>query len=243
VTGPTGSGKTTTLYAALSEINTVDKNILTIEDPVEYELPGVGQMQVNTKTGLSFAAGLRSILRQDPDVIMIGEIRDLDAARIAIQASLTGHLVFSTLHTNDAASACARLVDMGVEPFLLASALTGVLAQRLVRVLCPHCRDGYAPDAALRAQLGLLPGQVIYRARGCERCMHTGYRGRTGIYELLVVDDGVRERIHERASTLALRERMLVQGGQPIRQAGLDKVTAGVTSLEEVMRVTQAEAA
>jgi general secretion pathway protein E len=200
-------------------------------------------MQVNTKTGLSFAVGLRSILRQDPDVIMIGEIRDLDAARIAIQASLTGHLVFSTLHTNDAASACARLIDMGVEPFLLASALTGVLAQRLVRVLCPHCREGYAPDAAWCAQLALSPGQLIYRARGCERCMHTGYHGRTGIYELLMVDDGVQAHIHERESTLVLREHLLAQGGQPIRQAGLAKVAAGVTALEEVMRVTQAEAA
>jgi general secretion pathway protein E len=241
VTGPTGSGKTTTLYAALMEINTEDRNIITVEDPIEYELPGVGQMQVNPKTGLSFASGLRSILRQDPDVVMVGEIRDVEAARIAIQASLTGHLVFSTLHTNDSASACARLVDMGVEPFLLSSALVGVVAQRLVRVLCPRCREAYRPGASLREDLGLRPRVVLYRARGCDHCLSTGYQGRTGIYELLSIDEAVRQLIHDKAPTQALRGQMRDQGWAPMRQAGLNKAVEGVTSLEEVMRVTQAD--
>ncbi len=241
VTGPTGSGKTTTLYAALMELNREDRNILTIEDPIEYELSGVGQIQVNTKTGLTFANGLRSILRQDPDIIMVGEIRDVEAARIAIQASLTGHLVLSTLHTNDAASACARLVDMGVEPFLLASALVGVMAQRLVRVLCPRCREAYQPAPALRAELGLGQNGVLYRASGCDACLGTGYRGRTGIYELLTVDDMARQLIHDRGSTQALREHMADRGWQTIRQAGVEKAAAGVTAVEEVVRVTQAE--
>jgi general secretion pathway protein E len=241
VTGPTGSGKTTTLYASLMELNSEDRNILTIEDPIEYELGGVGQIQVNTKTGLTFVSGLRSILRQDPDIIMVGEIRDVDAARIAIQASLTGHLVLSTLHTNDAASACARLVDMGVEPFLLASALVGVMAQRLVRVLCPRCREPYRPTHALRDDLGLDEGRVLYRALGCDACLGTGYRGRNGIYEVLAVDDVVRSLIHDRGSTQALREHMAQRGWRTIRQAGLRKAAAGITSLEEVVRVTQAE--
>jgi general secretion pathway protein E len=241
VTGPTGSGKTTTLYASLMELNSEDRNILTIEDPIEYELGGVGQIQVNAKTGLTFASGLRSILRQDPDIIMVGEIRDVDAARIAIQASLTGHLVLSTLHTNDAASACARLVDMGVEPFLLASALVGVGAQRLVRVLCTRCREPYRPPAVLRAELGLGKEGVLYRARGCEACLGTGYQGRNGIYEVLPVDEVVRQLIHDRGSTQSMREHMTKRGWQTIRQAGMQKAAAGITSVEEVVRVTQAE--
>ncbi len=233
VTGPTGSGKTTTLYAALSAIASDACNILTIEDPIEYELPGVGQMQVNPKTGLTFAAGLRAILRQDPDVIMVGEIRDLEAARIAVQAALTGHLVFSTLHTNDAPSACTRLADIGVEPFLLASALKGVVAQRLVRVLCPRCRIPYTPSPEERAALGI-EAQVLYRPQGCEGCLGTGYRGRTGLYEVLEVDEEAARLIRTRAPEAALRQRV----GTGLREAGLRKAALGITSVEEVLRVT-----
>lgn len=216
VTGPTGSGKTTTLYAALSRLDAQHLNIMTVEDPIEYELPGIGQTQVNPKIDLTFAAALRAILRQDPDVIMIGEIRDSETAQIAIQASLTGHLVLATLHTNDAPSAVTRLVDMGVEPFLLSSSLLGVLAQRLVRRLCAHCRGA-----------------------GCEACNRSGYAGRTGIFELLVVDDALRARIHERAPEAALREHALAHGMVPLRQAGDALVAQGVTSAEEVWRATR----
>ena len=210
VTGPTGSGKTTTLYAALSRLPRGAINIMTVEDPIEYALDGVAQTQVNPRIELDFARALRSILRQDPDVIMIGEIRDLETAQIAVQASLTGHLVLATLHTNDAASAVTRLADMGVEPYLLASSLLGVLAQRLVRTLCPACRVAARADARARrvcvAGLGLAPRRRVATAPGCDACNHTGYRGRTGVYELLLVDEAMRRLIHDGAGELALRD-------------------------------------
>ncbi len=245
VTGPTGSGKTTTLYAALSRINSRDINIITVEDPIEYQLPGIGQIQVNPKIDLTFAAGLRSILRQDPDVIMVGEIRDAETAEIAIQASLTGHLVFSTLHTNDAAGAMTRLVEMGVEPFLVSSSILAVLAQRLVRVLCTACREPYEPPAEALAELGIRPellgGRPLYRPRGCPRCRHTGYRGRTGIYELLLVDDAVRELIMSGANSVTIKEAARRNGMVTLREDGAAKVLRGLTSPEEVLRVTQEE--
>ncbi|MCH9692546.1 MAG: type II secretion system ATPase GspE [Gammaproteobacteria bacterium] len=238
VTGPTGSGKTTTLYAGLASINNREKNILTVEDPVEYNLEGVGQTQVNTKAGMTFARGLRAILRQDPDVVMVGEIRDLETMQIAIQASLTGHLVLSTLHTNTALGAVTRLVDMGIEPFLLASSVIGVLAQRLVRVLCPNCRTSHSADAFECKVLGAASGATIYRPAGCDQCNHSGYLGRVGIYELVPVNETLRQMIHDRAS-----ENALVQEARnlstSIRDDGMAKVLAGVTSLEEVLRVTQ----
>jgi general secretion pathway protein E len=239
VTGPTGSGKTTTLYAGLASINQSSRNILTIEDPVEYMLPGVGQTQVNTKVDMTFARGLRAILRQDPDVVMVGEIRDLETAEIAVQASLTGHLVLSTLHTNTAIGAVTRLQDMGVEPFLLSSSLIGVMAQRLVRLLCVTCRVAHAPTAAECELLGIADNaeQPIYRAAGCPACNHSGYRGRTGIYELIEIDDDLRLMIHERASEQA----MLAEARK--RYSGIDadgrrRILAGETSIEEVLRVT-----
>ena len=242
VTGPTGSGKSTTLYAGLTEINSRDTNILTVEDPIEYELDGIGQTQVNTKVDMTFARGLRAILRQDPDVVMIGEIRDLETAQIAVQASLTGHLVLSTLHTNTASGAITRLQDMGVEPFLVSSSLLGVLAQRLVRTLCKDCRLEHTPDAQERELLGLEEGDncTIYRANGCKKCGHNGYRGRTGIHELLMVDDNIRELIHHGKGELAIEK--YVRGRVPsIRHDGMSKVLAGVTTLEEVLRVTREE--
>jgi general secretion pathway protein E len=240
VTGPTGSGKSTTLYAGLTEINTKDRNILTVEDPIEYELEGIGQTQVNTKVNMTFARGLRAILRQDPDVVMVGEIRDLETAQIAVQASLTGHLVLSTLHTNTAAGAITRLEDMGVEPFLLSSSLLGVLAQRLVRTLCVHCKQAHEPDKEERALLGVTKkdGTVIYRAVGCEHCNHTGYRGRTGIHELLVVDEHTRELIHNGKGEQAIEKYIRTQSPS-IRQDGFSKVLTGETTLEEVLRVTR----
>ncbi len=245
VTGPTGAGKTTTLYSALSAINSREQNIITVEDPIEYQLPGVGQIQVNPKIDLSFAQGLRSILRQDPDVIMVGEIRDSETAKIAVQAALTGHLVFSTLHTNDAAGALARLVEMGVEPFLAASALVGVLAQRLVRTICPHCRVSYTPDKQLLAELfdgAEVPSQaVFYRGRGCSHCMKVGYMGRTGLYELLEVTDPIRQLVTGNADAATIRQKALEMGMRPLREAGLAKVLAGQTTVEEVLRVTQEE--
>ncbi|SFB86803.1 general secretion pathway protein E [Microbulbifer thermotolerans] len=240
VTGPTGSGKTTTLYAGLGSINNREKNILTVEDPVEYNLEGVGQTQVNTKADMTFARGLRAILRQDPDVVMVGEIRDLETMQIAIQASLTGHLVLSTLHTNTALGAVTRLVDMGIEPFLLSSSLIGVLAQRLVRVLCPECKQPHAPDSNERQLLGLDPSvdAAIYRPNGCEQCNHSGYVGRVGIYELVPVNEVMRQLIHDRASEskLVAEARKVAPS---IREDGVAKVLAGITSLEEVLRVTQ----
>ncbi|MBY6212392.1 type II secretion system ATPase GspE [Microbulbifer agarilyticus] len=240
VTGPTGSGKTTTLYAGLASINHREKNILTVEDPVEYNLEGVGQTQVNTKADMTFARGLRAILRQDPDVVMVGEIRDLETMQIAIQASLTGHLVLSTLHTNTALGAVTRLVDMGIEPFLLSSSLIGVLAQRLVRVLCPDCRQPHEADAFECAALGLEEGAsaTIYRPGGCEKCNHSGYLGRVGIYELVPVNEKLRQMIHDRDSESALVQEARTLGPS-IRDDGMAKVLAGVTSLEEVLRVTQ----
>ncbi|MHB1950558.1 MAG: type II secretion system ATPase GspE [Acidiferrobacteraceae bacterium] len=243
VTGPTGSGKTTTLYAALSQLDTARHNIMTVEDPVEYDLDGVGQTQVNGKIELNFARALRAILRQDPDIIMIGEIRDLETAQIAVQASLTGHLVLATLHTNDAPGAVTRLVDMGVEPFLVASSLLGVLAQRLVRKLCSECRRRHVPDPAERRLLDGNPGdtvpEVLYAPEGCPSCGHSGYQGRTGIYELLTVDDRMRTLIHDRASEGDLRDYARSHGMQGIRQDGLRWVVQGVTSLEEVLRVAR----
>jgi general secretion pathway protein E len=243
VTGPTGSGKTTTLYAALSQINAPDKNIITVEDPVEYQLLGIGQMQVNPKINLTFAAGLRSILRQDPDVIMIGEIRDRETAEIAIHASLTGHLVFSTLHTNDAASAATRLIDMGIEPFLVASSVMAVLAQRLLRQICPDCKKPYKPTAEELGRLGL-DSKVLYtfyRGAGCPNCSQTGYRGRTGIYELLVLDDEVRRLIGAKADSSAIKQAAIAKGMITLKQEGAAKVAQGVTTTEEVMRITQQE--
>ncbi len=240
VTGPTGSGKTTTLYASLSEVNSQTINVLTVEDPIEYNLPGIGQTQVNTKADMTFARGLRAILRQDPDVVMVGEIRDLETAEIAVQASLTGHLVLSTLHTNTAAGAITRLVDMGIEPFLLSSSLIGVLAQRLVRVLCPDCRSHAAADTIEMEFLGLEEGDeapVLYHPVGCEACSHTGYRGRTGIYELITIDDAMRTLIHDQASEQAL-VRAARRNSHGIREDGRSKVLAGVTTVQEVLRVT-----
>jgi len=222
VTGPTGSGKTTTLYAGLSRLDSSTSNIMTVEDPIEYELPGIGQTQVNPKIDLDFAKALRAILRQDPDVIMIGEIRDFETAQIAIQASLTGHLVLATLHTNDAASAVTRLTDMGVEPFLLSSSLLGVLAQRLVRKLCVHCK---------------VAGEGV--ARGCQHCGYTGYQGRTGIFELMLADDHVRGLIHQRAAESEIRQAALASGMRLMRDDGERLVREGITSREEVLRVTR----
>jgi general secretion pathway protein E len=244
VTGPTGSGKTTTLYAALSEINAPDKNIITVEDPVEYQLLGIGQMQVNPKINLTFAAGLRSILRQDPDVIMIGEIRDRETAEIAIHASLTGHLVFSTLHTNDAASAATRLIDMGIEPFLVASSVVAVLAQRLIRKVCPDCKQGYQPDDEELIRLGVVPGKTkptFYRGTGCPACTQTGYRGRTGIHELLVLDDEIRRLIGNKADAAAIRQAAVSHGMVLLKEEAAEKIFAGITTTEEVMRMTQQE--
>ena len=243
VTSPTGSGKTTTLYAALSQINAPDKNIITVEDPVEYQLLGIGQMQVNPKINLTFAAGLRAILRQDPDVIMIGEIRDRETAEIAIHASLTGHLVFSTLHTNDAASAATRLIDMGIEPFLVASSVMAVLAQRLLRQICADCKKPYKPTLDELGRLGL-DGKgpfTFYRGAGCPNCSQTGYRGRTGIYELLVLDDEVRRLIGAKADSSVIKQAGIAKGMITLKQEGAMKVAQGVTTTEEVMRITQQE--
>jgi general secretion pathway protein E len=239
VTGPTGSGKTTTLYAAINRINSREKNIITIEDPIEYELAGVGQIQVNPKTELTFARGLRSVLRHDPDIIMVGEIRDLETVEIAIQASLTGHLVFSTLHTNDSAGALTRLVDMGVEPFLIASSLLGVIAQRLVRRICPECKEAFHLAEPALAELGLPPDQVLWRGCGCEACLQSGYRGRTGIYELLLMDNEVRHLLTSGADSVTIKEAAARRGMATLFGDGLRKVKNGVTTLDEVMRVTQ----
>lgn len=244
VTGPTGSGKTTTLYACLSKINKPDLNILTVEDPVEYQLHGIGQVQVSPKIELTFARGLRSFLRQDPDVIMVGEIRDRETAEIAIQASLTGHLVLSTVHTNDAAGAITRLVDMQVEPFLVASSLIGILAQRLVRVLCNECRTSFQPTDAELAMISLqlAPGQArptVYRAQGCSHCANTGYSGRRGIYELMTIGDEVRQLILRNVDSSQIKHAAMRHGMTTLREAGAQKVLDGMTTIEEVCRVTQ----
>ncbi len=259
VTGPTGSGKTTTLYAGLNKINKPDLNILTIEDPVEYQLAGVSQVQVNPKIQLTFAAGLRSFLRHDPDVIMVGEIRDLETAEIAIQASLTGHLVLSTVHTNDSAGALTRLVDMGVEPFLVASSLIGILAQRLLRRLCPHCKEPYVPTREELAEMGVDPDRFfagtadfhpvpenfrrppkghVFRAKGCHHCLNTGYAGRTGIYELLIMDDDVRAMSMKKIDANQIKRLAISKGMRTLRQDGARKVISGITSFSEVMLVT-----
>jgi general secretion pathway protein E len=245
VTGPTGSGKTTTLYGALARINSTDKNIVTIEDPVEIQLPGIGQIEVNAKVGLTFAGGLRSILRQDPNVILVGEIRDVETAEIAIQASLTGHLVFSTLHTNDAASAITRLVDMGVEPFLVGSSLVAVLAQRLVRVLCDDCKKPHTATPEELAELGIedTEGQEIFGPDGCVACNYTGYRGRLGIFELMQVDDDIRALVSQNIDSKTIRSTAVKKGMHTLRSDGARKVLAGRTSVAEVLRATEEEAA
>jgi len=228
VTGPTGSGKTTTLYAALSRLRYAATNIMTVEDPIEYDLVGIGQTQVNERIGMDFARALRSILRQDPDIIMIGEVRDLETATIAVQASLTGHLVLATLHTNDAASAVTRLTDMGVEPYLLASSLLGVLAQRLVRQLCPFCKERRSePD-----------GREGWHPTGCDKCAKSGYKGRLGVYELLLIDDTIRSMIHDKAAGLELLKVGRAAGMRTLREDAERWLAAGVTSLEEVIHVT-----
>lgn len=240
VTGPTGSGKSTTLYAALQALNSQQRNILTVEDPVEYMIEGIGQTQVNSRVGMTFAMGLRAILRQDPDVVMVGEIRDRETAEIAVQASLTGHLVLSTLHTNSAIGAITRLQDMGIESFLLSSGLSGVMAQRLVRTLCRDCRRAQPATEQERRQMGIHDGRAItlYHPVGCEACHHKGYRGRTGIYELMIVDETLRDMIHRQAGEPEMVR--YLRGVSPgLRMSGIDKVLAGDTSLDEVLRVTQ----
>ncbi len=243
VTGPTGSGKTTTLYAALSAINSQDKNIITIEDPVEYNLNGIGQIQVNRKIGMTFAKGLRSIVRQDPDVILVGEIRDLETAEIAIQSALTGHLVFSTLHTNDSAGAVTRLVDLGVEPYLITSSVKAVAAQRLVRVLCSHCKIAYTPDlsemSALKIREEDLINHQIFKSEGCSQCFGTGYTGRQAIFEIMEVNDALKNMILTTSDSNRIRQEALGQKMTTLRQDGISKVLHGITSVEEVIRVTQ----
>ena len=243
VTGPTGSGKTTTLYAALSSINSPEVNIITIEDPIEYQIDGIGQIQVNPKIDLTFAHGLRSIVRQDPDVILVGEIRDRETAEIAIQSSLTGHLVFSTLHTNDAASAVTRLIDMGIEPFLVTSSVIAIIAQRLVRVLCPKCKEGYTPDDESLANLGVDKKQLekhpLYRKNGCASCMNTGYRGRTAIFEILILDDPLKRLILKTSDSNQINDEAIKRGMTNLLSDGAQKVLAGITTIEEVFRVTR----
>ena len=242
VTGPTGSGKSTTLYSVLVRLNSRDVNILTVEDPIEYQLHGIGQMQVKPKIDLTFASGLRSILRQDPDIVMIGEIRDVETAQIAVQASLTGHRVFSTLHTNDAASGITRLIDMGIEPFLIASSVNAFLAQRLVRRICPHCIESYKPSPKLLSELNLKPGSLkngkLYRGKGCDHCLGTGFTGRTGIYELLPVTQEIRKLILQHADAASIKDRAVQEGMKTLLMDGLDKAINGHTTVEEVLRVS-----
>jgi general secretion pathway protein E len=241
VTGPTGAGKTTTLYAVLSILNESTRNILTVEDPIEYDLPGVGQTQVNAKIGMSFARGLRAILRQDPDIVMVGEIRDLETAEIAIQASLTGHLMLSTLHTNTAIGAITRLRDMGVAPYLIASTLQGVMAQRLVRVLCEACKQPHETDQTEQALMQLDKPATIYRHQGCESCQHSGYQGRTGLYEIVLIDDNLKQLIHDEAKETELN-RHAQQSYPSLFQDGIRRILAGETSLQEVLRVSDVNA-
>ncbi len=243
VSGPTGSGKTTTLYGALAKLNRGDQNIITIDDPVEIQLPGVGQIEVNNKVGLTFANALRSVLRQDPNIVLVGEIRDLETAEIAIQASLTGHLVFSTIHTNDAPSAVTRLVDMGVEPYLVASSLVAVLAQRLVRVLCSECRELYEATPEALAEVGIRSTKAvkIYRTGGCDRCHQTGYYGRVGIFELMVIDDPLREKVTQTVDAKTIKRTAVERGMRTLRADGARKVLEGITSIEEVLRTSEDE--
>ncbi len=241
-TGPTGSGKTTTLYSVLQKLNTSDVNILTVEDPIEYQLHGIGQMQVKPRIDLTFANGLRSILRQDPDIIMVGEIRDLETAEIAVQSALTGHLVLSTIHTNDAASGITRLVDMGVEPFLISSSVNAFLAQRLVRTICPHCKVSFKPSAKMLSEIDIKPSQLkngkLYRGKGCENCLNTGYLGRVGIYELLPITNDIRKMIMTHADSIEIKEKAMANGMTTLQQDGLQKVIKGITTVEEVLRVS-----
>ena len=243
VTGPTGSGKTTTLYATLSHINQKDRKVITIEDPVEYQLDGVNQVQVKPQIGLTFASGLRSMLRQAPDIIMVGEIRDLETAQIAVQSALTGHLIFSTLHTNDACGAITRLIDMGVKPYLASSTVQGVLAQRLVRTICPSCREAYKPSEEEAKILSLSPEEVnslkLYRGKGCPTCAYTGYKGRMGIFELFIMTDEARELVLNNSSSTELNKKAKESGMKGLKEDGLNKVKRGYTTVEEVMRVTQ----
>jgi general secretion pathway protein E len=244
VTGPTGSGKTTSLYSMLSRINSPDKNILTIEDPIEYQLKGIGQIPVNAKVGLTFASGLRSIVRQDPDVILVGEIRDLETAEIAIQAALTGHLVFSTLHTNDSASAVTRLIDMGIEPFLVTSSVNAIVAQRLTRKICPNCRQQYFPESESLLEVGLSQDMLgregyLWRGAGCKECINTGYKGRTGIYEILLMSDAIKTTILKTSDSNIIKKQAIEEGLHTLREDGARKVEDGVTTIEEVLRVTQ----
>jgi type IV pilus assembly protein PilB len=240
VTGPTGSGKSTTLYSVLNSINSPEKNILTIEDPVEYQLPGLTQTAVNERAGVTFATALRTFLRQDPDIILVGEMRDSETALIATEAALTGHLVFSTLHTNDAPTAVARMIEMGIEPFLIASSLIGVLAQRLVRVICPECKESYTPpaEAFRRLNLSVDSNSVTFcRGRGCERCRHTGYRGRIGIFEMMMITDSMREFVLRKAPTHEIRQHALEVGMITLQQDAMQKILEGVTTMEEALRV------
>ena len=242
VTGPTGSGKTTTLYACLNQINTIDSKLLTAEDPVEYDIEGIIQVPINESIGLNFGRVLRAFLRQDPDRIMVGETRDLETAQISIQASLTGHLVFSTLHTNDAPGAVTRLIDMGVEPFMISSSLEGVLGQRLIRKICTNCRTPYEPSEAVLAQLGLSPHEIgdkqFHYGKGCDVCNHTGYKGRKGIYELLDITDPIRELINQRAPTVVLKQKAIELGMMTLREDGLRSIYEGETTIEEVLKYT-----
>lgn len=241
VTGPTGSGKTTTLYSALSTINSIDKNIITLEDPVEYRLPLIRQTQINPKAGINFANGLRSILRQDPDVIMVGEIRDKETAEIAIRASLTGHLVFSTLHTNNAPETLTRLVDMGIEPYLISSSVSGILAQRLVRKVCPNCKKKVELSEEEKSNLNIEKEKIgfAYKGEGCEECRETGYAGRYGIFEMLVMDEEIKQKVRKNVSTDEIRKSVVEKGMSSLRMDGINKAKKGVTSIEEVLRVTQ----
>jgi general secretion pathway protein E len=247
VTGPTGSGKSTTLYASLNRINSAEKNVMTIEDPIEYQLGGISQMQVSNKKGMTFATSLRHVLRQDPDVIMVGEVRDIETARMAIQSSLTGHLVFSTVHTNDAAGAVSRLLDLGVEPYLVSSSLIAIMAQRLVRRICPDCREEYEPSERELRELGMMSiatgadKKQFYSGAGCDRCFQTGYRGRTGIYELMLINEKIRDLIYKRESAGTIKKVALEAGLKTLRMDGARKILSGATTISEVMRVTQAD--
>jgi type IV pilus assembly protein PilB len=242
VTGPTGSGKTTTLYSCLRKINTIDSKLLSAEDPVEYEIDGIIQVPVNEAIGLSFSRLLRAFLRQDPDRILVGETRDTETAQIAIQASLTGHLVFTTLHTNDSTGAVTRLVDMGVEPFLISASLECVLAQRLIRKICPECRAPYEPTESVLRSLGLTPHDIgdknFYYGKGCDACNHTGYKGRKGIYELLKITDPLRDLINNRAPTVLIRQKAIELGMTTLREDGLRSIYDGITTIEEVVKYT-----
>ena len=252
VTGPTGSGKSTTLYASLNRINSAEKNVITIEDPIEYQLEGISQIQVASKKGMTFVTSLRHVLRQDPDVIMVGEVRDIETARMAIQSSLTGHLVFSTLHTNDSAGAVSRLLDLGVEPYLASSSLIAIMAQRLVRKVCPDCREVYEPAEHELRELGLASAEAglsdsdegqgkFFVGAGCDRCFQTGYRGRTGVYELMLINEEIQDLIHKRESAGIIKKTALNAGLQTLRMDGVRKVIDGITTIAEVLRVTQAD--